>query len=225
MVNKKKIVIFFVILIIVVLIIFIILKIFNYKNTKFGNNISDKTLEEVEQYILNISSYEAEIEVTVESNKNCNKYILNQKFSSPNYSYQRVIEPKNIEGLTIKYDGNNLEILNSNLNLNSIYENYSYIADNIIWLSDFIENYKKNNGVIREENNIIIMEVKCNENKYSVYEKLYIDREQNKIAKLVVEDENKKSKIYITYNKVDIGGLNKEGVLAVKLEKVGSRDI
>ena len=53
-------------------------------------------------------------------------------------------------------------------------------------------------------------------NKYNTYEKLYIDRNANKITKLVIEDENKKDKIYITYNKIEIGSLNKENVLAFK---------
>ena len=223
--KNKKIIIIFISILIISLLIFTIFKITNYKNTKMGNNISDKTLEEIENYILNISSYDAEIEVSVESNKNTNKYILKQKYSSPNIASQEVIEPKNIEGMTIKYDGTNLQISNSKLNLNTIYENYEYIADNVLWLSDFIENYKNNNGTITEENGVIIMETKCNENKYSAYEKLYIDRNANKITKLVIEDENKKSKIYITYNKIEIGSLNKESVLAFMVDNVKSKDV
>ena len=138
--NRKWIFIVVIALIVIALLIFSIFKIMNYKNVKTGNNITDKTLKEIEDYILNISSYEAEIEVKVESNKNTNKYILKQKFASPNIASQEVIEPKNIEGLTVKYDGTNLEITNSKLNLNTIYENYTYIADNVLWLSDFIEN-------------------------------------------------------------------------------------
>lgn len=222
--NKKIIIISLVILVIAIL-IFIFFKITNYKNTKMGNNISNKTLEEVENYILNISSYDAEIEVCVESNKNTNKYILIQKYCSPNIASQEVIEPKNIEGMMIKYDGTNLQISNSKLNLNTIYENYTYITDNVLWLSDFIQNYKENNGKITEENGIIIMETKCNENKYSAYEKLYIDRNANKIIKLVVEDENKKSKIYITYNKIEIGSLNKDSVLAFNNSYIYGKDI
>jgi len=223
--NKKIIWIIIIVCIIVSFLFMTIFKILNYKKIQTGNNITDKTLQEVENYILNISSYDAEIEVTVESNKNTNKYIMKQKYSSPNITCQEIIEPKNIEGLTIKYDGQNLEISNSRLSLNTIYENYEYIADNVLWLSDFIENYKSNNGTITEENGIIIMEVKCNENKYSTNEKLYIDRNANRITKLIIEDENKKSKIYITYNKIEIGSLNKENVLAFKMENFDAKEI
>lgn len=190
-----------------------------------GNNISDKTLKQVEEYILNISSYEAEMEVTVESNKNTNKYLMTQKYVSSNVGKQEIIEPENIKGLTIKFDGSNLEISNSKLNLTTIYQNYNYIADNVLWLSDFIENYKQNNGTIREENGIIIMEVECRKNKYLNNEKLYIDRNANKIVKLLIEDENNENKIYITYNKMEIGSLNIDNVLAFNMKEIYRNDI
>ena len=38
----------------------------DYKNEKSGNT---KSINEIEQYILNVSSYKAKIEVTVKSNK------------------------------------------------------------------------------------------------------------------------------------------------------------
>ena len=69
---------------------------FNYKKINFGNNMSNKSIDEMEQYILNISSYEAKIEVTVTSNKNENKYKITQKYSDNCYK-QEVQEPSNIE--------------------------------------------------------------------------------------------------------------------------------
>ena len=223
--NKKLFFLLIIGIIFFIIIIFSNFKILNYKNTKMGNNIVDKTLKEIEEYILNISSYDAEIEVKVESNKNTNKYIIKQKFSSPNISCQEVVEPKNIEGLTVKYDGTNLEISNSKLSLNTIYENYTYLADNVLWLSDFIEKYKKNGGNISEENGIIIMEVKSSNKKYSTNEKLYIDRNANKITKLIIEDENKNIRIYINYNKIEIGSLSKDDVLAFKTQFIYAKDI
>ena len=209
----------------VLLLIFLFFKIINYKKVKTGNNISDKTLQEIESYILNISSYDAKIEVIVESNKNENKYIMNQKFVSPNLCTQEVIEPKNIEGLTIKYNGKDMEIINSKLNLTTIYENYNYLSDNVLWLSDFIKNYKNNSGKISEKDGIIIMETKCTKNPYISSEKLYIDRNANKITKLIIEDKNNKSKIYITYKEMKIDSLNPSNILAFKTEITNVSDI
>ena len=78
---KKPIIIVLILFLIVLMIYFFINKnnkLFN-KNFNIGNNITNKSIQEIEEYILNISSYEAELEVTVQSNKNTNKYILKQK--------------------------------------------------------------------------------------------------------------------------------------------------
>lgn len=223
--SKKIIWIIVIASLIAVILFFSIFMILHYKKLQTGNNISDKTLQEIEEYILNISSYEAEIEVKVESNKNTNKYIMKQKYCGPNIASQEVLEPKNIEGLKVTYDGLNMEISNSKLSLSTIYENYTYLTDNVLWLSDFLENYKSNNGTITEENGVIVMQTKCSKNKYSEYEKLYIDRNANKITKLIIEDENKKNRIYITYNKIEIGSLNKDSILAFRAENIIAKDI
>lgn len=222
--NKKIIGILIIALIIVLILFFTILGFLHYKKVETGNNISDKNLKQIEDYILNISSYDAEIEVKVEGDKTTNKYLMNQKYCKPNIASQSVIEPKNIEGLTVKYDGVNMEISNSKLGLSTIYENYEYIADNVLWLSDFIECYKQNNGTINENNGIIIMEVKDN-NRVNSCRKLYIDREANKITKLVIEDENKKNSVYIIYNKIEIGGLSKDSILAFKTKVIGKQNV
>ena len=106
-----------------------------------GNNNLNKTLEEVEDYILNIKSYTATIEVTVNSNKNSNKYLIKQSHQEEN-DEQEVIEPGNISGVKITYKDSSLKVENSKLNLEKIYNNYPYIESNILWLNSFIEEYK-----------------------------------------------------------------------------------
>ena len=139
--NKKLILIITIIILILIVISTILYFFFKNanKNLNFGNNLSNKTLEEIEEYILNISSYDAEVEVQVESNKNETKYILHQSFASPNIEKQTVKEPSNIQGLETTYDGNKLTIHNSKLNLTTIYDNYKYLTDNFLWLNSFIE--------------------------------------------------------------------------------------
>ena len=70
--SKQKIIIITIIVIAIVIFISIFLKI-NYKKINTGNNILNKTLDEVQEYICNINSYEAIMEVTINSNKNTNK--------------------------------------------------------------------------------------------------------------------------------------------------------
>lgn len=210
--NKKIIFISILVLAVVSILIFILLKT-NYKNKNFGNNMSNKNLEEIEKYILDISSYTAKMDVTVESNKNTNKYVMEQRYEKGKKSKQKILEPANIEGLEIIYEENKLTINNAKNNLKTMYENYPNLMENCLWLNAFIEDYKKekNEGKasIVEKNGKVIMATKTrNENNRYIYSKeLHIDKEAGKIEKLVVQDINKKNLIYILYNEITVNGV------------------
>lgn len=174
-----------------------------YKTVEFGNT-TIKSAEGIKEYILNISSYEADISLEVTSNKNTNKYRLKQTYVSPNIFKQEGLEPENIKGLTITYDGNNLKIENTNLGLNEFYENYQYISENSLCLYNFVEDYKTNNNAKYEEkDDMIIMEVKVDD-KYIAYKKLYIDKSTAKPIKMEIKDMNQKMLVYILYNEIQI---------------------
>lgn len=210
--NKKIIFISILVLAVVSILIFILLKT-NYKNKNFGNNMSNKNLEEIEKYILDISSYTAKMDVTVESNKNTNKYVMEQRYEKGKKSKQKILEPANIEGLEIIYEENKLTINNAKDNLKTMYENYPNLMENCLWLNAFIEDYKteKNEGKVSivEKNGKVIMATKTrNENNRYIYSKeLHIDKEAGKIEKLVVQDINKKNLIYILYNEITVNGV------------------
>lgn len=218
--GKRKMFIFFLILFSMFIIVLIFLFQKTYKNNNFGNNINNKNSEEIKNYILNISSYEAQIEVEVKSNKNYNKYIMNQKYAEPNIYKQEILEPSNIKNLTITYDGKDLKIENSKINLSELHENYNCITENFLYLTSFIENYKNNNdSIYLEEDNQIIMEASINNanSKYTTYKKLYINKENGKPIKMEILDINKNIIVNIKYNEIKINNVKKEDVLAFKL--------
>ena len=207
--NKKTLITFFVILLILIFIIFLIKN--NYKNFKTGNNMSNKNIGEIEEYILNISSYEATVQVTIESNKNTNKYVLSQQYISPNKSKQIVLEPSNIEGLEIEYDGQKLSINNTRFNLSKIYDNYEYVVENFLNLESFIEDYKlckeQQKTNLYEENDEFVLAIEQNSNKYLFNKKLYISKATGKPTKLLINDINEKTVVYILYNEISINDL------------------
>ena len=210
--NKKKLII--ITIIILMLIIFLCFFIKNYyKNQKLGNNMSNKNIEEIEEYILNISSYWAKMEVTVESNKNTNQYLIEQTYQKGKTSKQTVLEPSNIEGIQIIYEQGTLTINNTKLNLTSVYKNYEYLAQNCLWLDSFIQDYienKPNNKTsITEKDDVITMKTMTqNQNNKYIYEKeLCIDKKTGKITKLLIQDINKRTLVYISYNEITVNGL------------------
>ena len=209
--NKKVKILLIILLIIFVVIFFMQIA---YKSIKTGNNIS-KSSDDLIEYILNISSYEAKLEVTIQSNKTTNKYVLEQYYLEPNYSRQVVKEPKNIENLEIIYNGNNLEIKNTNLSLSKIYENYNYLNENILWLNFFIDNYKNNYNV--EENNDEII-LSTNIEKYNYRAKLYISKKISLPIKIEVLDNSNQTKIYIEYKEIKLSNIQENNIIAFKFK-------
>lgn len=201
--NKKMLCIIAIFLIIFASIVIIFAK-NNYKTTEFGNT-TIKSAEDIKEYILNLESYEAEVSIEVSSNKNQNQYKMKQIYKAPNLVRGEVLEPQSVKGVTITYDGNKLKIENTALNLSKIYENYPYVAENCLWLSDFINMYKNNpNATFKEEENQIIMQISLQEQSRNTVQTLYVDTKTKKPTKLTIEDMNKKMLVYILYNEIKI---------------------
>lgn len=199
---KKK---YWLILLIIILIGIIVLIFYKnrVKDLKIGNT---KNSQEIVDYILNLSSYEAQVTVDVTSNKNTNKYILKQTYQAPNVSTQEVIEPSNISGVKIENNGTNLKVENSNLSLNSILENYQYLGNNCLDLHSFIEDYQQDaNSSFEETNAEILMKTNSQiENRYIQEKILHIDKETAIPTQMEIKDNNQKTTIYILYNEVKV---------------------
>lgn len=202
--KKKYWVILLIIIILIGGIIFYKNRVKDFKN---GNN---KTSQEIVDYILNISSYEVKVTVTVTSNKNSNKYILKQTYQQPNKSIQEVVEPGNIAGVRLENDGANLKLENSQLNLKTILENYSYLGDNCLDLYSFIEDYRQDsNSSYEEKDTEIIMKASSNIENIYVQEKiLHIDKKTYNPTQMEIKDNKQKTTIYILYNEVKVNSRN-----------------
>ena len=197
--NKK--IIFILLIIIILIITFLILY---YKNNKTGNTIINKSEEEIIKSILEMESYNANLDITIETNKNTTKYKVKQTLENGK-AKQEVIEPENIAGVVTEYDGTNLKIRNNKLDLETTFQNYQYIVENRLWLDSFVQEYKTiSNTKTTSNENEIILEVKNDTNPYNIYKKLYIDKKTGKPIKMIVQDINQKTLVYILYTEIKI---------------------
>lgn len=212
--KKRKYIILFIVLISIIFLVIFINK--TAKNSKIGKN---STSQEIVNYILNINSYQSEIEVEVKSNKNTNKYKINQIYVNDEKNIQEVIEPENIKGIKIIKEKNKIKIENTRLNLTKVIEDYKDITQNKIDLENFIKDFKNNtNSKYKQENNMIIMETSTNiKNEYQKYENLYINKDTAKPEKMEILDTNKNTTIYIKYNKININNIDNENIYAFKI--------
>ena len=182
----------------------IVTKIFTNKPYKKIQNGNNKSIQEIEEYILNIKSYKAKLNIQVKSNKNENNYIITQEVKE-NYEMQEVQEPSEIAGLQMAYSDGNLEIKNTKLNLNKIYTEYPKISENSLFLTEFISIYEKTESKeIKESDGKIIMTVKNQKNTYNTMQRLYINKSNLKPEKLEITDANNNAKVYILYNEIEI---------------------
>ena len=211
--NQKTKTILIILIVTIVLIFFIQTA---YKIIRSGNNINSQT-DDLIEYILNISSYEAKLEVIVSSNKTENKYVIEQYYKSPNYSKQIVKEPQNIENLEIIYNGSNLEIKNTNIGLSKIYENYSYLNGNMLWFNFFVEAYNNNKYTVEENEKEIIL-ISNIENNYK--SKLCINKKTLLPTKIEVKDNNNQNKIYIEYKEIRLNSIQENNIFAFRTKDI-----
>ena len=211
--NIKKVFVFVILIILFLSIVFFI-KIY-YKNMIIGNNISSKSTQQIVDNILNIKSYDSNITVKIISNKNENTYVINQNNIGDRLFKQEILEPENISGTIIMYDNGKLNIKNTKLNLNKIYEDYKYITNNQLLLNSFIEDYKNGDITNIEENeNNIILTVQTDINKYIVSKNLIIDKNTGKPRELQIKDGSQNTLVYILYNRIEVNGIKEDKVLS-----------
>lgn len=181
----------------------IIFAILYYKNYLFGNNINKNRIENI---LENMNNYKAEMKVTIKSNKTENSYLIKQEVND-NYSMQEVLDGENVKGLRIELNDGKLKISNTNLNLEKIYENYEDLLNNALFLNTFSADYKNTENTIKyiekEDEIILEVELKKNQNTYIKHKKLYIDKKTKLPQKLEIKADSQRETICILYNNIE----------------------
>ena len=196
--NKKIVFIFAIICIIV-------FSIFYYIFFISGNNIIRNQKEFIEDIFEDLECYGADIDVTITSNKNENKYNMKQLVDGED-SKLIINSPENVKGLEIEIKDDNLKIINEKTNMEKVYENYKKIINNSLFISTFIEEYDEFPNQIQENEDEIIVEVNLekNNNTYIKFKELYLDKETGLPRKLLIKDNNQKINTSIIYNDIKI---------------------
>ena len=205
---KRKIFIIFIIILLILILFFVIRKIKN------GNNISNKSADEIIEYILNIQSYEADVTINITTNKTNNTYKAKQQYLKNEKIYkQKITDDKYLDEMTICYNNETLTITNSKIEPAIIYNKYGELIQNNLSLESFINDYNSNKNSTIEENNEYIILYVPKDDKNNV-KSLYITKSTNKISKMIIENGTQKSTTYIEYNEIKINSLQKEDILA-----------
>ena len=109
--------------------------------------------------------------------------------------------------MIIVHKDNKVIIRNNKLKLEKIYESCDFLLENNLYLTTFVEDYKKTNEKeILENEDYYIVNIKLKNfvNKHSAFKSLYINKNTSKIEKLEIDDINKNRTIYILYKEITI---------------------
>ena len=196
--SNKKVFIF-------VLICIIIFSIFYYIFCILGNNKNRNQNEIVDNILKKLENYEADVTVSVMTNKNETIYNMKQIYNK-NKSKTIINSPENIKGMVIENTNNTLKITNPIINMEKVYEDYDFILNNDLFLNVFINDYKNNSSEIHEQDNELIISIKLNNktSTYIKYKELYLNKETKLPLKLEMKDDSQKTKICIIYNDIKI---------------------
>lgn len=186
--------------------LFLILFIVGYKIFIAGNNKNIENVDELKDYILNISNYELEATVNFYSNKTQNTYTLKQ-YKKDNYQKQEIFDEDTREGIIIENENNILKIKNTLLSTERVFNDYKYVLNNAVCLDTFINDYNSvEDKDIEEDELYYIFKVKNknSQNKYIENKVLYFNKNNNQIEKIEVKDVNNNTTILIKYTKFRI---------------------
>lgn len=200
--NKIKYVILSIISIIFLLIFF------NnyYKTQNTGNTINIKSKEEFITYVKNIRSYEANVEITICSNKTENKYIAKEIVTESSIR-EEFYEPEEISGLIIENNNESIKFINSKFSLEKLYSGYNDYYSNLLLLNNFYDKILNSEVEFEETDEIIIGKYKNQEpiqNTYYKFVELTFNKKEQKIEKLEVKNEKQKTVICILYRDIEI---------------------
>ena len=192
--------------IILVVIFVLIFSCFYYKKIFTGNNIIKLSKEDVVESILSDNfKYKAKVKLKIYSNKNENIYEMLQE-ETKEHSYLEVTSKSDISGLSIENLEEKTIVKNTRLNLEKIYENYTEVLNNCLFLGNFSKEYKEatKKEQYEKDGDIVIKIELSKSTKYIKYKELYIDKKTGLPKKLIVKKSDKQVRACIEYINIEI---------------------
>ncbi len=188
-----------------VLICMIIFSIFTYILLQTGNNKNRNKEKRIDDILEKYLNYEAEVTVTIFSNKTENIYEMRQVVNQDNSRFY-MVKPENLSGIIVEQNKNSLKITNSLLNVEKTYENIPNLLNNYLFLNTFICEYKEelSNVEIKDDEIIVLVKLDKNQNTYVKYKELYINAKTKEPIKMLIKDDAKKLIASIIYNNIKI---------------------
>ncbi len=189
--------------------------------TACGKNTKDE-YKTIQEKLMAMESYYAKATITYISNKSESTYTIEQKVLKDGRYLIKVLEPEEVLGSIILFDGNIVWSYNPNLDSKiSVIEKDS-LERTEISLFSFLEHYVKSQDTAVEtskmDNNIYtILDAEIpGQNDFFSTEKLWINNETKEPEKLVIYDNDEKERIILTITDFEYNAKLDEDLFNIK---------
>lgn len=160
----------------------------------------------IQDMLINMDSYSANVNVTYYSNKGENSYSISQDAKNDGKYYIKTNAPEHLKGNILLYDGKLLWQYNPSLDKKISIGEKDKMARKELCIFSFLENHLKSKDIALETSNIddniyTILEAKIpGDDKYFSTEKLYINNKTKAPEKLIIYDKEGKERVIAQYD-------------------------
>ena len=169
----------------------------------------EEEFNNIQKTLNSISTYECKAEITIVGNKSSKDYKVYHKFKKPNKYIAEIIAPEDNKGNKTMYNGKQVYLYNKSINQYEILKSYNITEEKMLFLGYFLRNLNMAEEVeideekVEDKDYIIIKLDIPGNNKYRVYEKLWVDKKTHIPYKLVIFDEKDKETVNVVYKDIE----------------------
>lgn len=180
--------------------------------TIFLCSCREKTKEEefndIQKTFSEINNYTSVAEIEVTGNKSSKEFKVNHIFEKPDKYVTEILEPRENTGNKTIYNGSRAYLYNKQAEQYKVLKQVKAAEDKMLFLGYFlsnlssVENLEISRETIDKAGYIVVgIDIPGN-NRYRVYEKLWIDKSTHLPYKLIIYDDKDKETVKVKYKEV-----------------------
>ena len=168
----------------------------------------EEEFNNIQKTFSGINNYISQAEIEVRGNKSWETFKVSHTFEKPDKYVTEILEPKENIGNKTTYDGSRAYLYNKQANQYKVLKQVKASEEKMLFLGHFLSNLSSvgdlniSRETIDKVDYIVIgIDIPGN-NRYRVYEKLWIDKSTHLPYKLIIYDDKDKETVRVKYKDV-----------------------
>ncbi|KGG80523.1 hypothetical protein Y919_05660 [Caloranaerobacter azorensis H53214] len=172
-----------------------------------GKITDEQIFYKIQKKYNKMESYSCFAKIIINGGKELKEYKVKQIFKRPNKYIIQIIEPEESKGITTVYNGEQAWIYHPQIDQSILIRDYKDSPDENMFVGYFLRNLittemvKLESERIEDNDYLIITTMIPGNNKYRMYQKLWVDKKTYLPYKLYILDKDEKIAVEIYYSK------------------------